>query len=252
MNENINGLFFVNSIVNEISSEKNHQLNAYLQVTEAFSRINYMSVYIIDYQNKNFEYVSDNPLFLCGHTAAEVMKMGYSFYFKCVKEDDLDLLLKINQVGFDFYNKIPVVERKQYTISYDFHMLNKKRPILINHKLTPIFLTESGQIWKAICVVSLSAHTNAGNMTIFKEGESQFWRYDFNGDYWKNEHKIKLSDRELDVLIYYAQGYTINEIADKIFVSPDTVKFYRRKLFEKMQVSSISQALSYVTNHKLL
>ena len=48
------------------------------------------------------------------------------------------------------------------------------------------------------------------------------------------------------------QGLTINEIAEKIFISPDTVKFHRRKLFEKMGVDNITEALSYATNNKLL
>ncbi|WP_294321781.1 helix-turn-helix transcriptional regulator [uncultured Chryseobacterium sp.] len=252
MSKNVSDFFFAKNTVDEITTEETVQLNNYLQVTEAFSRVSYMSVYIIDYQNKNFEYVSDNPLFLCGYTADEVKEMGYNFYFKCVKKEDLELLLKINQLGFDFYEKIPASERKLYTISYDFHLLNKGRPVLINHKLTPLFLTESGKIWKAMCIVSLSTHTSSGNITIFKQGTNQFWSYDTRENCWRNESKVKLSERELDVLRYYAQGYTISEIADKIFVSSDTVKFYRRKLFEKMQVSNISEALSYVTSNKLL
>lgn len=252
MSKNVNDFFFSKNTVEEISVQEKDQLKNYLQVTEAFSRIGYMSVYIIDYQNKNFEYVSDNPLFLCGHSADEVRMMGYNFYFKYVKKKDLDLLLKINQVGFDFYERIPVPERKMYTISYDFHLLNKNKAILINHKLTPIFLTETGKIWKAMCIVSLSTHTDSGNITVFKQGANQLWNYNIKQDTWISEEKVKLTERELDVLRYYAQGYTITEIAEKIFVSPDTIKFHRRKLFEKMQVNNISEALSYVTNNKLL
>lgn len=252
MNENVNDFFFPKNTVEKVSEEETLQLNNYLEVTEAFSRISYMSVYIIDYQNQNFEYVSENPLFLCGHTAEEVKNMGYEFYFKYVKKNDLNLLLKINQLGFDFYEKIPVADRKNYTISYDFHILNKGKAVLINHKLTPLFLTNDGKIWKAMCIVSLSTHTESGNITIFKQGTNQYWLYDIKDEVWRNEEKIKLTERELDVLRYYAQGYTINEIAEKIFVSPDTIKFHRRKLFEKMQVSNISEALSFVTNNKLL
>ncbi|WP_027385839.1 response regulator transcription factor [Chryseobacterium gregarium] len=252
MNENVNDFFFEKNTVESISIEEEVQLNNYLQVTEAFSRVSYMSVYIIDYQNRNFEYVSDNPLFLCGHSAEEVKMMGYNFYFKYVQKNDLDLLLKINQAGFDFYERIPVSERKLYTISYDFHLLNKDKAILINHKLTPIFLTGTGKIWKAMCIVSLSTHTESGNITVFKQGTNEFWSYHIKEDIWKNEQKVKLTERELDVLRYYAQGYTINEIAEKIFVSPDTIKFHRRKLFDKMHVNNISEALSYVTNNKLL
>ena len=33
-----------------------------------------LSIYIIDYFRKNFLFVSDNPLFLCGHSADEVLR----------------------------------------------------------------------------------------------------------------------------------------------------------------------------------
>ncbi|MBK1897529.1 response regulator transcription factor [Chryseobacterium paridis] len=251
MSENFNGSFFPERGKKGVLSEENEQSN-YLEITDAFSRAIYMSVYIIDYQKRHFEYVSENPLFLCGNTADEVKEMGYDFYFKYVQKSDADLLQKIDKIRSEFYETIPVNERKYYTLSYDIHLVNNNKAILVNQKLTPLFLTEKGKIWKAMGVVSLSTNTNSGNITISKQGTNDYWWYDTQDEVWRNEQKIKLSERELDVLRYYAQGYTINKIAEKIFVSPDTIKFHRRKLFEKMQVSNISEALAFVTNNKLL
>lgn len=76
----------------------------YLEVLNAFARITYKSIYIIDYQKKEFEYVSNNPLFLCGHTAKEVKEMGFSFYKKYIPEADWHLLLKIKDLGYAFYH----------------------------------------------------------------------------------------------------------------------------------------------------
>jgi DNA-binding CsgD family transcriptional regulator len=252
MSEIINDFFLSEGKVKGILCEEASQSNNYLEVTDAFSRAIYMSVFIIDYQKRIFEYVSDNPLFLCGNTAEEVKRMGYDFYFKYVEKSDADLLLKVNQLGFEFYEKIPASERKYYTLSYDIHLLNNNKAFLVNQKLTPLFLTEEGKIWKAMGVVSLSTNNNSGNITISKHGTNDYWWYDIKEEVWRNEKKITLTEREMDVLRYHAQGYTINKIAEKIFVSPDTIKFHRRKLFEKMQVSNISEALAFVTNNKLL
>ncbi|WBV58338.1 LuxR C-terminal-related transcriptional regulator [Chryseobacterium daecheongense] len=252
MSENVNSFFFAEPAMKEASNEESLPVNNYLEVTDALSRAIYMSVFIIDYQKRNFEYVSENPLFLCGNTPEEVKKMGYDFYFKYVQKSDADLLSKINRLGSEFYERIPAEERKYYTLSYDIHLLNNNKAILVNQKLTPLFLTDEGKIWKAMGVVSLSTNTDSGNITILRQGTNDYWWYDTQREMWRNEEKIKLTEREMDVLRYYAQGYTINKIAEKIFVSPDTIKFYRRKLFEKMQVSNISEALAFVTNNKLL
>ena len=243
---------FKNS-VNEIPEGSQEQTLDYLEAIKAFSRTTYKSIYVIDYQKRGFEYVSDNPLFLCGHTAEEIKEMGYAFYFKYVIKPDLDLLIKINTAGFEFYDKIPMEERKNHTISYDFHIKNQEgKTILINQKLTPMFLTNNGKIWKAICIVSLSAERQAGNIKIYKKGDNKVFKYDLDGDFWKADEKIKLSSREKEILQLSTRGFTINEIAESIYVSPDTVKFHRRKLFDKLEVTNISEAIMYATNNKLI
>lgn len=251
--EGIDNFFSLKNTVNNVSEDEQIQTNDYLEPIKAFARTTYNSIYVIDYQKKGFEYVSENPLFLCGHSGEEVQEMGYLFYFKYVLKQDLDLLLKINTVGFEFYDKIPANERKFHTISYDFHLKNQEgKIILINQKLTPLFLTNDGKIWKAICIVSLSNEHQSGNIKIFKKGDNKIFKYDLESDFWKSEEKIELSDREKEVLSFSIRGFTINEIADAIFVSPDTVKFHRRKLFDKLGVNNISEAVAFATNNKLI
>ena len=250
---NLEDFFSSKNRVDDLSEESKLQPSDYLEAIAAFSRTTYESIYVIDYQKKGFEYVSENPLFLCGHTAEEVKEMGYVFYFKYVIEPDLNLLVKINTVGFDFYENIPLEERKYYTISYDFHIRNQeKNVILINQKLTPLFLTKNGKIWKALCIVSLSGEREAGNIRIFKQGDNKTFSYSIEGGFWKEDKKIKLSERQKEILQLSTKGYTINEIAESIFVSSDTVKFHRRKLFDLLEVANMSEAIMFATNNKLI
>lgn len=250
---NINDFFSFRNTIDDISGEDISQPNDYLEVISAFSRMTYKSIYVIDYEKKGFEYVSENPLFLCGHSANEVKEMGYAFYFKYVVEADLDLLVKINNIGFEFYDKVPIAERRLYTISYDFHLKNQEsNTILINQKLTPLFLNKEGKIWKAICIISLSNEKKSGNIHIYKKGDNKIKKYDLEGDFWKTTEKIKLSNREKEVLQLSSRGYTISDISKAIFISPDTVKFHRRKLFDKLEVSNISEAITYAINNKLI
>lgn len=253
--ENFQDFFSQRNTVNKISNESKKQTSDYLEVIKAFARITYKSIYVIDYHKKGieFEYVSDNPLFLCGHTAEEVKEMGYAFYFKYVTQPDLELLMKINTIGFDFYDKLPLEERKYHTISYDFHLKTPEgNSILINQKLTPMFLTDTGKIWKAICIVSLSTERESGNIRIYKKGENKIYKYDLDDNFWKTDDKIKLSSREKEILQLSTRGHTINEIANAIFVSPHTVKFHRKKLFEKLEVSNMSEAIMHAANNNLV
>lgn len=61
-----------------------------------------------------------------------------------------------------------------------------------------------------------------------------------------NENNLKhlgISKREHEVLALMAQGLSNQEIADKLFVSLNTVKTHSSKLFEKLNVSRRTQAV---------
>jgi len=248
-----NALFSKKNTVANLSEKDLMQVQDYMEMLKAFSRITYQSVYLIDYQQKTFEFVSDNPLFLAGLTPQQVLEMGYRFYEKYVPAEDFQMLIRINEAGFSFYEKIPVDERKLYVISYDFQLRDlQNKTILINHKLTPVFLTEEGRMWKAMCIVSLSSNLSSGNVTVEKLHSNLLWKLDLATGSWEKQNKINLTQREIEILRYYHRGLTIHETSEKIFVSMDTVKFHRRKLFEKLGVNHMNEALVYAISNRLL
>ncbi|MFN4007339.1 MAG: response regulator transcription factor [Chitinophagaceae bacterium] len=58
-----------------------------------------------------------------------------------------------------------------------------------------------------------------------------------------NEHFQTLSKREQEMLEQLAKGYRYKEIADKLFVSIETVRTHIRNIYEKLQVNSRIEAL---------
>lgn len=51
-----------------------------------------------------------------------------------------------------------------------------------------------------------------------------------------------LTEREMNVLFYLAQGLTNEEIADKLHISVHTVKAHLEAIYDKMPVSNRVQA----------
>lgn len=227
-------------------------VNEYIDSAEAFSRASYQSVYIIDYFKHNFLYVSPNPMFLCGLSPEHVKELGYRFYLDCVPENEQSLLLMLNKAGFSFYNELPVIDRKKWYISYDFHILNDGRKILVNHKLTPLALTSDGRIWLALCVVSAATHTDAGHIEMHRADSSEYYVYNVVSRKWHKREMPMLTSGEKSVLSLSIQGYTMAEIAEKICLSPDTIKKYRQRIFDKLDVRNISEAIVAATNNKLI
>ena len=130
-------------------------------------------------------------------------------------------------------------------MSYDFHILTSERPLLINHKITPLVLTADGRAWLALCTVSLSSHKEAGQIRFRILGQSGYRQYSLTAHRWQPCEGVTLTPEEKQVLTLSAQGYTMKEISDHICRSFDTVKFYRRQLFEKLDVANITEAIAF-------
>ena len=251
MNE-INKFFIPENYVENISEEDSVKAVGVVDTVKSFSRMIYQSVYVVDYNKRNFLFVSDNPLFLCGLKPQEVQEKGFAFYYDHVADDEVKMLLEINRAGFEFFNNAPVNERLKLSISYDFNIKYEHGHILINHKLSPVRLAGNGNIWLAACIVSLATRKNAGNVEALLEGNDYYWTYSFENGTWIKEKRKTLQEREKDILLLTVQGYTINQIAAKMFITKDAVKYHRKNLFEKLGVSSISEALWTVTEKKMI
>ena len=110
--------------------------------------------------------------YLCGLEPEQLMEAGYQMYIDHVPDADLQMLLEVNKKGFDLFNELPVGDRLDYTISYDFfHLTNGRHSRLIHHHLTPILLSDDGRIWLALCTVSLAATDEPGHIIMQKNGE---------------------------------------------------------------------------------
>lgn len=228
------------------------QVAPYIIALDATSRTTYQSIYVIDYYKMIFLYVSENPLFLCGCAPEKVKNMGFNFYLSHVPAREQELLQEINKAGFDFCESVPVGERTLYTISYDFHLLHGKKEILINHKLSPMILSREGKVWLAVCSVSLSAYLDAGHIEARKKGSPEIWKYNPESHKWKQMPDIRLTERGHSVLTLSAQGHTIKEIARRLFIQEETVKYHRLRLFEQLGVKNITEALFMAINSGLI
>jgi len=58
-----------------------------------------------------------------------------------------------------------------------------------------------------------------------------------------NEHFQSLSRREQEMLEQLSKGYRYKEIADKLFISMETVRTHIRNIYEKLQVNNRIEAL---------
>lgn len=67
-----------------------------------------------------------------------------------------------------------------------------------------------------------------------------------------SEMPFKLTDREAEILQLICDGFSVNEIAEKLFISPRTVEKHRTDLFAKTNTSSSVSLAVYAVKNKLV
>ena len=65
-------------------------------------------------------------------------------------------------------------------------------------------------------------------------------------------HHQTLTERELEVLVLIAQEYSSQQIADKLFISLNTVESHRKNIFRKLNIKNIAGIMRYALQHKLI
>ena len=61
----------------------------------------------------------------------------------------------------------------------------------------------------------------------------------------------KLSDREYQIMWMIASGKTISEIAQQLFLSPNTISTYRARILEKLELKNNAELMRYAIRHQL-
>lgn len=216
-----------------------------------FSQTTAKSLYVIDFLQEKIVYASKNIKLICGMSMEEISDMGDDFYRKYIPDENIRNIIELRNESFRFLKIRNAEERSQYRLSYDFIFKIGEDERLFNQCSVPLLWKEDG-LWLLLCAVSPSAGKRVGNGFLRKNGESVFYEYLFGEHKWKKNNVAKITQVEMMVMQLSAQGFTAEQVAEKMCKSVDTIKLYKRQLFKKIGVDSITHALMYNLNYDLL
>ena len=117
-------------------------------------------------------------------------------------------------------------------------VLKQTAPDLIVKSIRKV---NSGEIW-------LDSHTTAAVMRQFSTNLDGSSSQSGNG---KGRERSPLSTREREIVALVAQGYKNKEMAEKMFISEQTVKNHLHNIFDKLGVSDRLELALYAIHRKL-
>ncbi len=71
-------------------------------------------------------------------------------------------------------------------------------------------------------------------------------------EFMEREENKKLTERELQVMYYVAEGLNNYEVAERMYLSVHTIKAHLESIYSKLSVHNKIQALVYAIKNKLI
>ena len=151
-----------------------------------------------------------------------------------------------------FIDKQPQEERLNYVLSARLDFVIDRKKYQFHWKSIPLLLSKSGKLWIGMDVVSPSTVAQKEEYAIENRRTRERYILNNSTQKWILTPAIALTTREKEVLLLSIQGHSISSIAQLLSVTVDCIKTRRRKLFEKLGVGSIQEAITYAMNMGLL
>ncbi|MBC3758160.1 hypothetical protein H7U19_07080 [Hyunsoonleella sp. SJ7] len=189
--------------------------------------VNYLKDFSLSFMDKSGEEMYKHPVEV-------VIKEGIPIMQKIIHPDEFlsipPLLLKYVQQGdttksFSFFQRLKAVYGKHYEWYFTNCKLSENGLISISHSIKDL-KTHGALIEKV-----LEEHT------FFKKNFKRFQ---------------SLTKREKEVLKELAIGKTAPQISDEFYISVNTVKTHRQRIFEKLETKTFTELYKYAFHFDLL
>jgi|GEM_PF-164719 len=199
--------------------------------------------YVINVLDSSIQQVSESVLKIHGLPDYPV---SVSQIIDHIHPDDLDFVLmaekatlvKMVEIGFNYqlYLKTSYCFRMRVADG-SYHMFH--------HQAIHLTKDERGRLITALNIHTDIQHITCTNnkivlVTNMGTKENYFCQIDLSIVEPKSCVPL-LSKREREVLVLVAKGHSSTQIADRLFISPDTVRTHRKNLFKKTNVNSVAE-----------
>lgn len=229
-------------------------LDTHIQRLQTLDILDTSSMYIMDMYKRDYAYLSSRFYHMFGFNIEEAYKEGPSFLDRRVHPDDFIKMLEMGNYFMRYALSLPPQERRESKLIVDYRLKNSKGDyVRVIKQYVALELDAKGNVWLALCAIDISPDPDLSTplrcrLVNLKTGAL----FSFPPPATAAEQAPQLSGRETQILQLIANGLVSKQIADKLFISVNTVNTHRQRIIEKLNVSNTFEAIRYASNLGLL
>ncbi len=224
----------------------------YIEMAKAIANLSYQGVYLVDIATDRFIYISDHPLLRYGPSEKDMYHVGMNYFFNLVPNSEKDIIANASNAIIRSFREMPMEFKHQLSIHLNFHIISGGQQLMVCHKLQMLDFDADGNPGMVLGMVSPSVHSDEMRIMAGIRGTDYLYTYTSQERGWVPLVVTHLSAEELTMLRLSMQGYSMDEIGAMMFKSVDTIKFYRRQVFLKLNVKNITEAIAYAIHYCLI
>lgn len=206
-------------------------------------------ILVFDLYKREHIFVSKSLEHLLGYDVNEIYKTGNEYFDIRMHPDDQEYILAAAIQYLNYYFSFSKRERP----SIKFKAINEYRLkngagnyIRAIEQFMPLEFDCHNNIWLVVSVLDAIPSSNLNNgasSRLYLPNTGELMEY-----LPKSISINPLSNREKEILHFIAKGLPSKQIADKLFISVNTVNTHRQKIIEKLRVGNTFEALQYAQN----
>ncbi len=241
---------FVSNIDESVSKYEYDKFNLLYEALDASSRLTNASMFVVDFASNKMVYRTNNLIFVDEANEEDKLRDISNPYWALIPEEDFNILLESREAYLEFIQSMSPTHKLKHTFVIDYRIVLRNRKVMITQKFTPLKLRPNGDLWMGLFCITNSTHNTNEHIAIF--GDKFRFTYDFEKKTFLTfSEKMQLTQMEKAILFYAYKGLTTEQIADEFCRSVNTIKTHKGRLFDKLHVSSMSEALTFVDNYDL-
>ena len=223
-----------------------------IALLERMAEVENSSIAVFDLYKKEFVTIRSKYREYVNADLEAAQKYGPAYYISIMHPDDGPVVLDTYKKVFKFSFNLPVEERKDYKTIFNFRLGYQGKYFHFVQQIVTLELSQSGKIWLGLSLSDMLPENEKFekvNRRVINLRNGKYYLFDTDDkeNTWQN-----LSKRELEVLGLVSKGFISKEIADKLFISVNTVNNHRQNILEKIKATNTNEAIRYARNLGLL
>lgn len=225
-------------------------LDNHIPYLEKIDQLSNSAVMIFDLFRRKHVYISDNT-FRIFKLDKEKASKDHSYIDKRIHPDDLPLLTEAGIYFLKYAFTVSPEIRKKGKLVNEYRILNEEnRYIRIIEQQMCLEMDKHDNVWLALGIMDISP--DQSEESVFKSRLIDFSKGEVYAFPPNEKPEVFLTAREKEILKLIAKGHISKEIADKLFISVNTVNTHRQRILQKLNAENSIEALRYAERTGLI